>query len=180
VIAVVPNNTDEPMEESLVAAAQRGDRAAFDALVREHQRAVFAFSWQRVRDVEAARELTQQTLVRAYEGLSQFRGEARFRTWLFSIAVRLCIDAQKKRKDVEHQPQETAGAPALLEARERQLLLRRAVARLPEKQRLVVELRAFEELSFKEIGAVLEVSEDAAKMNFHHALKKLREELSHE
>jgi RNA polymerase sigma-70 factor (ECF subfamily) len=167
-------------ERALVDRARAGDRAAFDTLVRAHQRAVFGFAWRHARNVDDARELTQHAFVRAYERIGTFRGEARFRTWVLSIAYNLGADVARGRARTEPLGSRDAVAADdedALEARQTSAMLRAAVARLPEKQRLCVELRAFEELSFREVGEVIGISEDAAKMNFHHALKRLREEM---
>ena len=170
----------EAEERSLVDRAHAGDRRAFDALVRAHQRAIFSFAWRRTQNVEDARELSQQVFVRAFERLAGFRGEARLRTWLLSIAVHLIADLQRGRARLQPLTENTMGSvpPAdELEATQASSKLRAAVARLPEKQRACVELRAFEELSFREVGEVLGINEDAAKMNFHLALKRLRQEM---
>lgn len=171
-------------DAALVARAQRGERGAFDELVRRHQRGL----WRLVRryltrDADAA-DVVQQAFVRAYRGLARFRGEASVRSWLYRIGINVALN--HVRDHAREQPSDTAGeevaiaaaAPRALMAAERAAALRTAVAALPPKQRLVLELRVFDDLAFREVAALAECTENAAKVSFHYAVKRLREVLS--
>ena len=157
-----------------------GDRKAFDELVRRHQRAIFLLGLRYLGNVEDARDLGQRAFVQAYQQLGAFRGDARFRTWIYRIASNLALDALRKRsRDTRLEvaldtPQELGRVRDQLAELEENARLRAAVAALPPKQRLVVELRIFDDLSFREVGEIVDSSEAAAKVNFHHALKRLR------
>lgn len=167
--------TPDPSDEELVERFRQGERAAFDELVKRHQRAILTLAHRILRSTEDARDVAQRAFVQVYRQLGRFRGESSFRTWLWRIAANLALDALRKRgRDARLAlvPDERPGRDLLAEHR-----LRRALEELPERQRLVVELRAFEELSFREIGEIVGSSEDAAKVNFHHALKRLRQAL---
>lgn len=175
--------TDDVIEvdAALVARAQRGERGAFDGLVRRHQRGVWRVVRRYLRNDADASDVTQQAFVRAFRSLDRFRGEASVRTWLYRIGINLALN--HLRDHAREQPAEIAddaltaapvGASAL-ESAERGARLRAAVGQLPPKQRLVLELRVFEDLPFREVAALAECTENAAKVSFHYAVKKLRE-----
>jgi RNA polymerase sigma-70 factor (ECF subfamily) len=94
----VSDSTTQPPDETLVAAALTGDEAAFAALVRRYQRRLTAFLGQLVGDTELARELTQETFIRAWSALDRFDARYRFSTWLFRIAHNLGIDQLRRRR----------------------------------------------------------------------------------
>ena len=169
---------DDPDGE-LVRSVRQGEREAFNALVRRHQRAVFALALRYVRHEADAQDLVQKTFVRALGALDRFRGDSSFRTWLFRIAINLCKNHLRDRKReigeaIDDPDVIDAEGPQRLIDRERADRLRRAVAKLPNKQRTVLELRIYHELPFRDVADLAECTENAAKVNFHYAVKKLR------
>lgn len=180
---LVGDAVSEPtdLDAALVARAQRQERGAFDALVRRHQRGVWRVVRRYLRNDADASDVTQQAFVRAFKSLERFRGEASVRTWLYRIGINLALNHLRDR--AREQPSEIAddalsapavGVTALLTA-ERGARLRAAVATLPPKQKLVLELRVFDDLPFREVAVLAECTENAAKVSFHYAVKKLRE-----
>lgn len=172
---------DSPIDdEALARRLRQGDRAAFASLVQQHQRTVFALAWRYVRIEEDAKDVTQAVFVKAWQGAAQFRGDSTLRTWLCRIAVHLSLNWLRDHGKVrsvalQEDMLPTTGPRALeLDEAETAAQLHSAVATLPEKQRMAVELRVHEGLSFREIGDIAGCSEDAAKANFHHGLKKLK------
>jgi RNA polymerase sigma-70 factor (ECF subfamily) len=172
---------DDTPDEALVARAQRGDRGALEVLVRRHQQAVFRLCLRYVRDTDEAADLVQRTFVRAMGKLAELRAAEVFRNWLLRIGANLALN--HLRDSARFVPEEAAdgvaagtqaAAPELLEADETNRALRQAVDTLPTKQRMTLELRVYEELSFREIAEVLGTSEGAAKVNFHYAVRNLR------
>jgi RNA polymerase sigma-70 factor (ECF subfamily) len=163
-------------DQELVERFRAGERRAFDELVRRHQGSIQRLSLRFLRDPEEARDLAQRAFVQAFERLETFRGEASFRTWVYRITVNLALSQVRKHRPQMVELAETA-AEESSERADRKTLdrLRAAVEKLPPKQRLCVELRSFEDLSFREVAEIVGTSEDAAKVNFHHALKRLRE-----
>lgn len=167
-------------DEILVDRFREGDRRAFEELVRRHQRAVFHLARRFVRDDDEAKDVAQRTFVKAFQGLHALRGGGAFRTWLFRITANLALNHIRDHSRVH--PTEDAGANIPVEAigadrlddAERRAQLHAALDELPPKQRLVLELRVFQELSFREVAEIAGCSENAAKVNFHHAVKKLR------
>jgi RNA polymerase sigma-70 factor (ECF subfamily) len=151
-------------EAVLIQQARQGDRAAFGQLVRLHRDAVYRFAARWLADPDQALDVAQDVFVRAFNGLSNYRGDSRFRTWLFSITLntaRSVARRQKRRGEVRID----TGAEFI-------------ASLTPEKQRGAVTLRVFEGLSFKEIGEIIGCSEGSARVNYHHGIQKLREALT--
>lgn len=176
-----PSAAAESEDERLVTRFRGGERGAFDELVRRHQRTVFYIARRYVRDDAEAKDLTQRAFVRAFQGLAGLRGGAAFRTWLYRIVANLALNHLRDHARVR--PTEDAGADVAVEpvgaarmaAAEDGARLRDAVEQLPPKQRLVLELRVYDELPFRDVAEAAGCSENAAKVNFHHAVRRLRE-----
>jgi RNA polymerase sigma-70 factor, ECF subfamily len=182
---------DDTPDEVLVTRAQGGDRLALGQLVRRHQRALFALCLRYVSDADEAADLVQRSFVRAMAKLTDLRDPAVFRSWLLRIGAHLALNhlrdhARFVSDDGEDErpsnPDRSLTPPALerIEAAESSAALRDAVRGLPTKQRMTLELRIYEDLSFREIAAALDISEGAAKVNFHYAVRKLRATLGPE
>jgi RNA polymerase sigma-70 factor (ECF subfamily) len=168
----------------LVDLLRRGDRDAFDEIVKRHQRSLKKLVQRYVSDAAEAEDVVQAALLRAYERVADFRGESAFRTWLFRIAIngalsRLRVTPTVPLDELEDVAMFTRSLQtSRLVAAEVWERVRQRLDELPARQRLVLELRVFHDLSFEEIAVIVESSEDAAKVNFHHAVKRLRGILS--
>ena len=177
--------TEDPDRE-LVERFRNGERAAFDLIVRRHQKGVWHLVRRYVKRDADASDVTQLAFVRAYRGLATFRGAASVRSWLYRIGINCALSWLRDHRREE--PSEIADdaltdanpAPARLMDGEEGARLRAAVARLPPKQKLVIELRVFDDLSFKEVAELAECTENTAKVNFHYAVKRLRDILGGE
>jgi RNA polymerase sigma-70 factor (ECF subfamily) len=174
---------DDTPDEALVKRAQGGDRVALDRLVRRHQRAVFALCLRYVRDADEAADLVQRSFVRAMGKIAELRDAGVFRSWILRIGAHLALNhirdhARFVADDGELQTglsdERALSASDRLEAAEAASALRAAVSELPTKQRMTLELRVYEDLPFRDIGVALGISEGAAKVNFHYAVRKLR------
>jgi RNA polymerase sigma-70 factor, ECF subfamily len=168
-------------DAALIERYRTGDRSAFDELVRRYQRPLYYLALRYVRVEADAKDLAQRAMVKAYGALAGFRADSSFRTWLYRIAINLCLNHLRDRKREEMRPElgEAMAAPAAggeraLIDRERGELLRDAIAELPPKQRMVLELRVYDELPFREVAELAGCTENSAKVNFHHAVKRLR------
>lgn len=172
---------DETPDDGLVAEGRRGNRAALEALVRRHQRAVFRLCLRYVRDADAAADLVQRTFIRALARLGELRTAEVFRSWVLRIAANLALNHLRDHArfvSEEAAARAAAIAPPVeierLEAGETARALRRMVEHLPTRQRMTLELRVYEELSYREIAIALGTTEGAAKVNFHYAVRNLR------
>ena len=174
-------------DQALVAACLDGHNAAFDVIVERHRRSVYQICYRFVGNHEDASDLSQETFVKAWRGLRGFKGQAQLSTWLYRIAVNTCLN----RVQAKAPPTETiesdafedtttvdAGTRVLRDERAR--AVRRAIAQLPEKQRATLILRSYQDLSHREIAAVLGSSVGAVKANFFHALANLKKLLGSE
>jgi RNA polymerase sigma-70 factor, ECF subfamily len=170
------DDDSEPDDQALVARFQAGDRAAFDLLVRRYQRPIYWLALRYVGNDADAKDVAQRALVQAFVKVGQLRDAASFRSWVYRMAANLSLNVVRDRKPSAELADDMATALTRepLVEEEAQRRLRAAVAKLPPQQRLVVELRIYEELPFAEVAEVAECSEDSAKVNFHHALKRLR------
>lgn len=181
VLESTPAVTADPDRE-LVERFQSGERLAFDQLVRRHQKGIWHLVHRYVKRDADASDVTQQAFVRAFRGLVSFRGTASVRSWLYRIAINCALSWLRDHRREE--PTELAEdaltdenpAPATrMIGGEEGARLRLAIAQLPPKQKLVLELRVFDDLSFKEVAELADCTENTAKVNFHYAVKRLRD-----
>ncbi len=173
----------EPPDEELVRQGRSGDDWALGRLVERHHATVYRVVRSMVSDDDLAQDVVQDAFLKAFRSLDGFRGDAAFRTWLLTIAANEARGALRRRGRRKETALEHAG-PVKLEARspEDEAVMAREAARareklelLPEKQRLSVVLRTREDLSFREIGEVIGSSEGAARVNYFHGIRRLRE-----
>ncbi len=168
-------------DRELAEKFRQGERAAFDQLVRRHQKGVWRMVHRYVRSDADAADVTQQVFVRAFRGLATFRGAASVRSWLYRIAINCSLSwiRDHKREQAseidDEQLVEPAAAPGRIADGQDSARLRAAIAQLPPKQKLVLELRVFDDLSFKEVAELADCTENTAKVNFHYAVKRLRD-----
>ena len=179
--AAVDRRADErDADAALVSRARGGDQRAFELLVRSHQQGLFRVIYRYLKNEADALDVTQRAFVRAYQSLDKFRGEASFKTWLYRIGVNLSLNhIRDNRREIASEIREDALArratgPMRIIRGQDSDRLRQAIEQLPPKQRTILELRIYDELSFREIGEIAECSENSAKVGFHHAVKKLR------
>ena len=178
---MTPAPLPEPSDQALVAAYRHGDQRAASELVRRHGPAVARFLYSSGALAADIEDLVQETLFRAFRGLDRWRGEASFRSWLFTIAGNLTRDAFRRRKGRELISLEDRDLPdradpdAELAAGELEERLRMELGRLPRLQREVFLLRAQEGTSYEDIAAALGTTPGAARVHYHHAVKRLKE-----
>lgn len=168
-------------DRELAERFQQGERGAFDLIVKRHQKGVYRIIRRYVRSDADAADVSQQVFVRAFKGLATFRGAASVRSWLYRIGINCALSWLRDHR--REQPAEIAedalsephASPGRIADGEQSARLREAVAKLPPKQKLVLELRVFDDLSFREVAELAECTENTAKVNFHYAVKKLRD-----
>jgi RNA polymerase sigma-70 factor (ECF subfamily) len=186
-------------DEALMVRFQRGERAAFAILVRRHQTGLFNFALRQIGAHAVAEEAVQDAFVRVVQNAADFKHEARFTTWLYTILRNLCIDQLRRRAHRRHpsldEPRAshdgTEEGPTLLEQTadpktsvERQAggtelkeRISKAVEALPDEQREVFLLREVSNLPFKEIALITGVPENTVKSRMRYALERLQQAL---
>ena len=169
-------------DEDLVQRCRSGDRSAFELLFTRHRDSVFNVALSISGNRELAEDITQEVFVRAYLGLSGFRGGCRFSTWLYRIAVNQALRMRSvgsRRAEKEQALDDvilTSDAPGPEESAERsetENRVRRAIADLPPAQRAVIGLRYIEGLDLAEVAEILGSPLGTVKSRVHHALKSM-------
>lgn len=176
------NIATEAGDASLVEASLAGNREAFDAIVRRHQRQVYQLCYRFAGNHEDASDLAQDAFIRAYRRLGSFKGHSAFSTWLYRVAVNVCLNQVGSRARKPLVPLDAADrvdargerADVMLVKGERAAAVRAAIARLPRKQRAALILRVYHDLPHDQIAGILGSSVGAVKANFFHALTNLR------
>lgn len=174
-------------DEELVEAFQQGDSSAFDQLVSRWDRKIQGAIYRMVGSGEEARDLCQEAFLKAYRGLSGFKKEARFSSWLYQIAVNATRDRLRRRRGRIHLSLDDVadagegslrdGGPSAFEMIESSDLARAvsaAVAGLTDEQREVVILKEYEGLTFPEIAEALDVPLSTVKTRLYRGLGQLR------
>ena len=183
------------VDRELIERAQRGDQAAFRALVERHQRRAFTMAMGLVRDENDARELVQDAFLRVYKGLGSFQGGSSFFTWLYRIVMNLAIDLMRKpgRRDLELQENQSAdegaelalvsridGADPLDVIRRREIAgrIQEALDALPPYHRGVILMREVDGMSYEEMAQAMGVSKGTIMSRLFHARQKLQRALA--
>lgn len=176
---------DRADDRTLVEAFVGGRREAFDEIVRRHRRHVYRLCFRFAGNHEDAADLAQDVFVRAFKALGRFKHESALGTWLHRIAVNTCLNQAAVRRpetapvEIAERLDAHATSPAdELVRGETAAAVRRAIRRLPPRQRATLILRVYHELSHEEIARILGSTVGAAKTNFFHALGNLRRLLS--
>ena len=187
--------TDTP-DEDLMVQYQQGEVRAFEVLLGRHRKPVFNFILRYVGDRETAEDLLQETFMRVIKGADAYKRQAKFTTWLYTIARNLCVDQTRRRKHRKHASldapmaaSEDSGTlmdviPGSEMASDRKSVnkelhetMQRAIGSLSEEQREVFLMREFLDMPFKQIADVVGVPENTVKSRMRYALEKLRLEL---
>lgn len=173
----------EPTELELVERGRSGDDSALNELVERHHAGAYRVALSLVKDEDTAQDVVQEAFLKAFRALNTFRGDAAFRTWLFTITANEARGALRRggrRREIalddvdSLRSDEMSPADSVVVSLEAERA-RRMLEGLPDKQRLAVSLRIDEGLSFREIGEVIGSSEGAARVNYFHGIRRLRE-----
>ncbi len=185
-------------ETELIREAQAGSRAAFDALVRQHDQAVLRLALHLTGSEQDAQDVHQEAFLKAYKSLGNFRFECSFYTWIYRIVTNLCLDLMRRRKSRREEQavlidaaggemdllvnvsDDRAGANPDRELERKQLgrHIMSALDKLTPRERMVFELKHFQGLRLRTIGEMLNTTEETAKNTLFRATKKLRANLA--
>lgn len=159
----------------------------FELLVEKYKQSIYWLIRRTVVDHDDADDLTQETFIKAWRNLSSFRGDSAIHTWLYRIAMNESLGfLQKKKrrakvfpgKDLQLQHAFTLNE-AFFRGDEAQKEFYRAYLELPDKQRMIFNLKYFQDLSYREISAITGTTEGALKASYHHAVMKIKKNLTH-
>jgi len=156
---------------------------AFTAIIKKYQEKLYWHIRRMVVEHEDTNDVLQNVFIRVWNGLGNFREDSQLYTWLYRIATNECLTfmEQKKRKsavslsDVEGSLSNSIKADKHFDPNKLEWKLQLAMQQLPEKQRIVFNLRYYDEMPYEEMSKVLETSEGALKASYHHAVKKIED-----
>ncbi len=187
---------DDQADEDLMVLYQKGEVRAFEILLVRHRKPLYNFILRYLGDKETAEDLLQEAFMRVIKGAEAYKRQAKFTTWLYTIARNLCVDQTRRRKHRKHasldaplDASEESGSlldviPSKEMASDRKSVnkqlhetMQRAIAGPSEEQREVFLMREFLDMPFKQIADVVGVPENTVKSRMRYALDKLRLEL---
>jgi len=154
---------------------------AFNLIVRKYQERIYWHIRKIVVNHDDSDDVVQNTFLKVFGGLEHFREDSQLYTWMYRIATNEALTFLKRKKtkyllplvDVEHALSNSLESDQYFNGDELQLKLQKAVLRLPEKQRLVFNMKYYDEMKYEDISAILGTSVGALKASFHHAVKKI-------
>lgn len=185
-------------DEELVARAQKNDQWATEEFVSRYQQKAYAIAYYMCSgDSEEAQDLTQEAFLRAFRNIKKFRGNSSFYTWFYRIVVNTCLDGRRRRRRwerlfwlwqpgqrgeesskevIEEQPDmgEDNNPMTVLSGKQLAREIRKALMSLPERQRVVFQLKVFQGMSIREIAQVMGSAEGTVKSHLFRATHSLR------
>ena len=169
-------------DEKLVAQALKGKKSAWLALVKRYEKGIYNYALRMVNNPADAMDLMQDVFMALFKNLPTFRGDSPFKGWLFKIAHYRCIEYYRKKKpmqsldDMPEQIDEQSNdcPEQLLFSQQQSSALIKMMQKLPIKQKLVVELKFFQQCTFDDIAHQLGISKNTAKSQLYSALDKLK------
>ena len=181
-------------DEELVARSIRGDNESFNQLILRWERPIYALAYRTIGREEDARDVCQETFLRAFRALPGFRGQAKFSSWLYRIALNLCRDWMRRERrvpvvqapegvdlmDLAAEAEPSESIEDLVARKDLTALVERAMARLPEEQRTAIVLKEYHGLTFQEIADVVGCPLSTVKTRLYQGLTVLRRELAEE
>jgi len=173
------NWTDEEIIEKI--QDEKTINYGFNLLMDKYQEKVYSVIRRMVIDHDAADDAAQETFVKVWKNIESFKGDSKLYTWIYRIATNEALNHLRRKKrrffipigDIEHELSSSLETDIYYSGDEIQLKLQKALLKLPEKQRLVFNMKYFEEMKFKDIAEVMDVSVGSLKAQYHHAVKKI-------
>ncbi len=188
-------NLAQMTDAEIMQRAGTGDEACLEFLIAKYRRPIISFMYRMVHNQAVAEELAQEVFLRVYRARATYRAEARFSTWLYRIAANMAINYARDTKYerasasifLDQADEDTGSKPDVADLRplaeqdmlqdERMRRIREHVMALPERQRMAVVMHKYQDMDYKQIGAVLKLSESATKSLLFRAYQTLRETL---
>lgn len=186
-----PDNLTEPMSLTSLSDTELlvqfrnplTKEKAYTAIIRRYQEKLYWHLRRMVVNHDDANDVLQNVFIRVWNGLQNFREDSQLYTWLYRVTTNECLtflEQQKKRAAVSFNEVETGlenkiKADQNFDSNKLEWKLQLAIQQLPEKQRIVFQLRYYDEMPYEEMSKVLETSEGALKASYHHAVKKIED-----
>ena len=153
----------------------------FNLLVRKYQQKIYWHIRKMVIDHDDADDLVQDVFIKVWKHIENFREDAQLYTWIYRIATNECLNFLRKKKnkfflpihDVQNELSEKLDSSHYIDGDEIQLKLQKALLKLPDKQRLVFNMKYFDEMKYEEISEITNTTVGSLKANYHHAVKKI-------
>lgn len=168
-------------EQELIKRAKKGELSAFEELVKKYHKMIFAHTMKMLKDLEKAKDATQETFVRAYSNIKKFKSGKPFKPWIYKIATNICYDMFKKESKVSelvYEPvDESESFLDRLIRKEQISQLLTAVKKLPKKYKSAIEGYYFDHLSYKDLAYEMNIPINTVKTRLRRGKKLLREEL---
>jgi RNA polymerase sigma factor (sigma-70 family) len=157
-------------------------RGAFPELVKQYQRRVYSIIRKMVISHDDADDLVQEVFVKVWNNLDNFKGDSNLFTWIYRIATNESLQFLRKKKnqswfrsDISEELENSLVSDKYVDGDELQMRLQKAILKLPDKQRLVFNLKYFEDLTYEEIADITDSTVGSLKASFHHATKKIED-----
>jgi RNA polymerase sigma-70 factor (ECF subfamily) len=182
-----------PQTDFLITAARNGDSIALNQLVKQWYKRIYNFAFKYFSDHDQAMDVTQKTFISMSKNLKSLNEDARFKSWLYRIAANYCHEEARRQKsrwifpfmkidsnrdksfiDSRQSTQREADPERALGNSELKVLLKKALAELPEEQRMVVIMKEYEGLKIREIAEAMDISENTVKSRLYYALGSLK------
>jgi len=175
---------DKELLEKLSHAESRN--FGFNQLVRKYQEKIYWHIRKMVIDHDDANDVVQEVFVKVYKNIDKFRKDAQLYTWIYRIATNECLSFLNKKHrrfflpigDVEGELNKKLDNSPHIDGDEIQLKLQKALLKLPDKQRLVFNMKYFDDMKYEDIASITDTSVGALKASYHHAVKKIEEILT--
>jgi len=176
---------DEMDDQELISRIKNPESRNFgyNLLIKKYQQRIYWHIRKMVIDHDDADDLVQETFIKVYRHIESFRADSQLFTWIYRIATNECLNFLKKKKrrfflpigDVEHELKQKIDQSPMIEGDEIQKKLQKALLKLPDKQRLVFNMKYFDEMKYEAIAEITGTSVGSLKANYHHAVKKIEE-----
>ncbi|MBL7924567.1 MAG: sigma-70 family RNA polymerase sigma factor [Bacteroidia bacterium] len=166
---------------ALFRETEANSHYAFNLIIKKYQQRIYAHVRRMVIDHDDANDLVQNTFIKVWHNLKNFREDSQLFTWMYRIATNECLaHLKQKRKrfflpigDVEHELKSKLSHEPSFNANKLELKLQQAILSLPEKQRLVFNLRYYDNMKYEDMSKILQTSVGALKASYHHAVSKV-------
>ena len=172
-------------EEEVISQLRDAEKQkkAFEMIVRNYNERLYWQIRKMVLSHDDANDILQNTFLKAWQGIEQFRGDAKLSTWLYKIAINECITFLNKQRtqnklsidDIDSFMLNKLESDIYIDGDDTQIKLQKAILALPEKQRLVFNMKYFDDMKYEEMSDILGTSVGALKASYHHAVKKIEE-----